>query len=97
MMRIPIEDQPDLLLYAFRYTLGRATPATASVSRVLRNAWPSMSLSERNLYQHEIEAAIHDHNAGMRCDVDAWKTVLDLDPFDSIVADGLMKGLKKHE
>ena len=39
-MLIPESEQRDLLIYAFRYTLGRCTYAPHTVIAVLKQSWP---------------------------------------------------------
>lgn len=76
---IPDGDQRDVLIYAFRYALGRATYAPQTVVAVLKRAWPDLSDADRRLYQREIRDALEAGNAGHRCDQAAWESILELD------------------
>lgn len=71
-MIIPQEHQRDLLIYAFRYTLGRATYAPHTVMEVLKGCWPDLSDADRSLYVREIQEAIDHGQAGHECDKNAW-------------------------
>lgn len=75
---IPVEFQRDLLIYAFRYTLGRMTYAPHTVIGVLRNSWNKISTHDRELIQREIKEAIELGCAGMEFDAKAWATLLEL-------------------
>lgn len=75
---IPVENQRDLLIYAFRCTLGRMTYAPHTVIGVIRNSWNELSLHDRELIQREIREAIKLDRAGMDYDVKAWATLLEL-------------------
>lgn len=78
MILIPISDQRDCLIYAFRYALGRCSYAPHTIIGVLKNSWSDISAADRCLYKREIEQAIRDGNAGMDFDEQAWRGVLDL-------------------
>ena len=69
----------DVLIYAFRYALGRSTYATGIMQRVLRDEWPNMSQGDQLLYKREIKEA-HDRNQlGMeQVDAHGWLALLEL-------------------
>lgn len=50
----------DILIYAFRYALGRHTYATTDVASELRAHYPTISAKSRNLIVNEIEDYLHD-------------------------------------
>ena len=77
-MLIPESEQRDLLIYAFRYTLGRCTYAPHTVIAVLKQSWPELSVGDKALYKREITEAIENDMAGHDCDKKAWETILDL-------------------
>lgn len=76
---IPVEDQRDILIYAFRYTLGRMTYAPYTIITVLKQCWGELSDADKRLYQREIREAIELNKAGMDCDVQAWSEILKLE------------------
>ena len=75
---IPIEDQRDVLIYAFRYTLGRSTYAPHTIISILRENWDMLSVGDKKLYQSEIREAIENDMAGMDVDKNEWARILDL-------------------
>lgn len=76
---IPENAQRDLLIYAFRYALGRRSYAVADVANVLRRAWPDLSHADKHLYKLEIREAITRECAGDEQDVKTWQALLDID------------------
>lgn len=56
-MLIQETDQRDLLVYAFRYVLGRQTYATATMQDVLRISWLQLERENRVLFKREIREA----------------------------------------
>ena len=77
-MLIPESEQRDLLIYAFRYTLGRMTYAPYTVIDVLKQCWTELSDGDKALFKREIAIAIENDNAGYRCDKEAWQSILEL-------------------
>lgn len=75
---IPIENQRDILIDAFRHTLGRKTYAPHTVIGVIFNSWNQISAHDRKLIQREIKEAIERGRAGMEFDAKAWATLLEL-------------------
>lgn len=71
--------QRDLLIYAFRYALGRRSYAVADVANVLRRAWPELSHADKHLYKLEIREAITRDCAGDDQDIKTWQALLELD------------------
>lgn len=78
-MLIPETQQRDFLIYAFRYTLGRATYAPHTVIAVLKNAWPELGSGDRALFKREIKEAVQADLAGYPCDKKAWMSILSLE------------------
>ncbi len=66
----------EILFYAFRYALGRMTYAVSTVSGELINNWHRISDHTKELIIDEINKAIKSDNAGAKCDVVRWKSVL---------------------
>ena len=77
-MLIPESEQLDLLIYAFRYTLGRRTYAPHTVIDVLKQCWHELHDGDKALFKREIAKAIENDMAGDECDKKAWQSILDL-------------------
>ena len=69
----------DILFYAFRYSLGRQTYAVDTVVKDLLINWHEINPNTQGLIQKEIKEAIYNKQAGMSCDVEQWKKILELD------------------
>ena len=84
-MLIHEDDQRDLLIYAFRYALGRSSYATGTVQLAIRFAWPMLSRSDRMLYQREIreQDEMGRDCMGMEMDRIGWMGLLEL-PLDML-------------
>jgi len=68
-------NEREVLIYAFRYTLGRSTYATGIMQDVLRSEWNRMSLPDQQLIKREINEA---PSLGMEeVDAPGWKAILD--------------------
>lgn len=72
------KDSRELLIYAFRYALGRSTYSTSTVSDAIIRHWPDLSDSDKVIYKQEIEEAIENNCAGMDCDIQNWKKIMRL-------------------
>ena len=66
----------DILIYAFRYTLGRATYSVSTVVDLLHHNWGNLSSADKELYKREIKEAIDMEQYGMQMDKNAWETIL---------------------
>lgn len=75
---IPNLEQREILLYAFRYALGRQTYAPHTIIEVLKTSWGSLSESDRSFYKKEIKEALGEHRAGSEFDSRAWEAILQL-------------------
>ena len=69
--------EENIIMWAFRYSLGRRTGAVDSVIKCLFNNWSKLSDHTRNQIKDEIKTAIERDEAGANCDVNNWKTVLE--------------------
>lgn len=78
-MIIPESEQREVLIYAFRYALGRATYCTHTMQEVIKQAWPDLSLADRGLIKREISDAGECNRLGMECDAVGWIEILDLE------------------
>jgi hypothetical protein len=80
---------PDnIIIFAFRYCLGRMSTAPGSMVDYLKTVWKKLNVHTRDLIQREIREGLRhgenekpgiDHPLGMQCDIDNWKKVLEYD------------------
>lgn len=68
----------NILMYAFRYALGRRTGAVLDVVGILKTYWQFLNESLKMQIQHEINEAIRLDRAGMECDIKNWRSILEL-------------------
>ena len=66
----------EIIMYAFKYALGRSTYATGTMSEFLMKNWDKFSRFEKDQIQHEIREAINEGNIGMEVDKQSWIRVL---------------------
>ncbi len=76
--KIEIADSRDILIYAFRYALGRMSYSVSTVRDEIVRNWRNLSEADRKLYQREIQEAIDHGAAGMECDARTWNMILSL-------------------
>ena len=76
-MSIVIEprDLRDILIYSFRYTLGRSTYAVSTVATTIKNNSTNLSRPDLALYIREISEAIENEMCGMEMDCSLWKNL----------------------
>ncbi len=67
-----------ILVFAFRYALGRKTMASLIVADDIVKNWDSLPVGLKEQIKREITEAIARNDAGMQCDIDQWQRVLDL-------------------
>ena len=77
------EVNEDMIMYAFRYSLGRMTYAVATVSDYLIDNWHRLKPHTREQIIEEIREAIKRDSAGMDCDINRWKSILLLESATS--------------
>jgi len=70
------EVNEEMVMYAFRYTLGRKTYSVLTVSDFLIDNWHRFKIHTKEQMLKEIEEAIDRGEAGMKCDIDNWKRIL---------------------
>lgn len=73
------EDERDVLIYAFRYALGRRTFASKTMSEVIIANWDKLSEFDKGLFKKEIRE--HEKlygNLGDDCDRSSWYRILEL-------------------
>ncbi len=66
----------NILIFAFRYALGRMSMAPSTVMEELKKHWDELPETSRNQIQNEIRQAIETDSAGMECDVKLWEELL---------------------
>ena len=66
----------NIVLYAFRYCLGRKTYAVDECIGYLKENWEELDEETQTQIRCEIRVAIKDKRAGMDCDVKNWKQLL---------------------
>ena len=72
-IKIGQKDLRDVLIYSFRYTLGRATYSVSTVATIIKNNSTNLSTPDLGLYIREINQAIEDEMCGMEMDCLVWK------------------------
>lgn len=66
-------DIRELMIFAFRYALGRASMAPYSVSEVIKQNKDLLSQHDINLIIEDVKRAKESNMAGMGCDVRTWE------------------------
>ena len=67
-----------LLSCAFRYALGRKTYVVGAIVDEIKKNWKDLPKAQKWIYHKEIKEAIENNEAGMTCDVEKWKEILEL-------------------
>jgi len=67
-----------ILVFAFRYALGRRSTAPGIVANHLIKRWADLDYYTREQVKEEIRIAIIRGDAGNSHDVETWQKVLDL-------------------
>lgn len=68
----------NILVFAFRYALGRKTTAPGIVADVLIERWNDLKSHTQIQVQREIGSAMAMGEAGDPCDVETWRKILTL-------------------
>ncbi len=76
--KITFERPEVILMFSFRYALGRKSMASVTVVDEVVSNWRKLSIEMKEQIKREITEAILHKKAGMQCDVDQWQRVLDL-------------------
>ena len=66
-----------ILVFAFRYALGRRSTAPGIVADHLIKQWAKLAPHSKAQVKEEINTAISRGYAGDPCDVETWRKVLD--------------------
>ena len=72
----------DLLIYAFRYILGRRTYAVSTIIDLLKSNWDILSEGDKQLYIKEIKEykeLYGERGLGDSCDIKCWNSILELE------------------
>lgn len=70
-------DKNITLVCAMRYALGRKTYVVSSVVNQIVENWHNIDQSSKEVILEEINDAINKNEAGMDCDINEWKKVID--------------------
>ena len=76
-LEISERDTRDILIYAFRYTLGRSTYSVSTMATILKDNTKSISNADLKLFMREINEAIEMEICGMDIDCRTWKHLLE--------------------
>lgn len=68
-----IQIDENILVYAFRYALGRRTYAPTEIVKSILKNWDNLSIITKELFKDEIKEA---YDLGDRCDQDEWKKII---------------------
>lgn len=77
-MILETDDDRLILIAAFRYALGRMSYMPSVVAETIIKQWNDFGAFDRSLFKDEIRFAIDTGTAGMKCDIDRWKQILEL-------------------
>ena len=75
-MDINEDEQRELIIYAFRYALGRMTYSVSTMVSIIDKNWEHLSKSDRELIQREIRFVLEGECIGMKCDKEQWEAIL---------------------
>lgn len=78
-MKITQEDFNTSIFCAFRYSLGRMTYISSTMTELILKYWSNINRRTRYTMIEEIKDAIDKDQAGMMCDVDQWSRILERD------------------
>lgn len=72
------KDDIDILIYAFRYALGRRTYAVGTVVDIIMDNWGELPANTIELIVREIREHLAIYgNLGMECDKAQWFRIID--------------------
>lgn len=77
MKNINVKDS--ILLYAFRYALGRSSYCVSDVVEEIKNNWNNLRVNDKQIIKKEIKIAIENDDFGMDMDLKLWSSVLELE------------------
>jgi hypothetical protein len=73
--RLPAEDLRTMLIYTFRYALGRRTSAPMDAARFVRTWGVVLHPEDVDQIVRDIERAVESRHAGDPCDVAEWQAL----------------------
>lgn len=68
----------NMIMWAFRYALGRRTGAVDDAVQHLITHWEKLATFTQNQIKDEIKEAIRLDKAGSSCDIKSWEEILNL-------------------
>ena len=68
----------NMIMWSFRYALGRRTGAVIDVIDHLKMYWEQLRPFTQDQIQHEIRRAIEMRMAGDECDIEKWREISQL-------------------
>ena len=74
-VEIDRQDLNDLMWCAFRYALGRMTYVPATIAAIIVENIDHLNKTTRESIVRDIDKALIDDQAGMKCDSEEWKIV----------------------
>ena len=75
-----IQVDQNILIYAFRYALGRMSYSVSDVVEAIKENWDKINENAKNIITKEIQEAIKNNEAGdPDIDVPLWRSILELE------------------
>jgi len=68
----------DMVLYAFRYCLGRKTYVVSDMVEKIADIWHLLQANTKHVIKEDIRKAIKYNQAGHAIDVEQWEKILNL-------------------
>ena len=75
-MKLTFEVSEDMIMWAFRYALGRRTGAVTDVCDFLKANWKDLQNFTKLQIRDEIKHAIQMERVGDNCDIEQWEEIL---------------------
>lgn len=69
----------DILIYSFRYALGRQSYCVSDVVKNIKDNWEKLNINDKQLIIKEIKIAIENNKIGMEIDKKNWEEILKLE------------------
>lgn len=68
----------NMIMWSFRYALGRRTGAVTDVVETLKRIWKELEPFTQQQIREEIQNALRVNSAGDTCDIVQWQKILKL-------------------
>jgi len=78
------QEDETILMFAFRYALGRKSSAPSYMVDVLIKNWKNINEQMKIQIRDEIKTAIKRGEAGMDCDVKTWQRITKLNVKEEV-------------